>query len=345
MDSRELFLSTLKREYNGKVPLCIRDLTLGMDALNVPTDQVFGKEYNSKLSAECVLALQDMVKHDVTMGCIFSYGLEAIGGVTKYPADGIPYVSGHPFENPEMIDSCNPSDITGPLLKGMRESCEIVHSKRSDLALCINVPGPLTMSGFARGVETLMMDFMMNPDIAEKVVDFSVEAISIESEYMSKGIADAVYFASATDNPDMVGNVEYLKYSVDNIRKLSDQVHSEGICTIFHPHGVFSTDDRKELLDRSVATGVDGFQFAEGNDVEGILDGCKGKCSILGGVNAFSTLLMGPDKRIIRDTNAFLDQLADHHYVMTCSCSINRGLSIDNLRVMSDTLAEFNRAR
>ena len=79
-DQRELFISTLKREYRGRVPLCLRDLTLGMDALNVPTDAVFGDHYDPELSAECVLALQREIGQDVTMGCISTYSLEAFGG-------------------------------------------------------------------------------------------------------------------------------------------------------------------------------------------------------------------------------------------------------------------------
>ena len=345
MDSRELFVSTLHRQQSSKVPLMLRDLTLGLDALNVPTDAVFSDTYDSELSARCVLALQDMMGNDVTMGCISSYGLEAFGGVTKYPSDGIPYVSGHPFAESDRIDEHQPSEIVSGLLKGMRRSCEIVREKRPDLALCVNVPGPMTMAGFFRGVETLMMDIIENPDVARRVVDFSVDTISEEMRFLSKDIADAVFLASATDNPDMIGDSEYLELSLKGIGRLNGEIHEDGLLSIYHPHGVFCTDDRADLLKASIDTGIDGFQFAEGNDSLGILDSCEGRCAILGGVNAYSTLLLGPDRRIVRDTNRFLDDLADHHYIMTCSCSINRGLSLDNLKVMSDTVHAFNEGR
>ena len=345
MTSRELFVDTLRLEQTRFVPLMLRDLTLALDVLNVPTDKVFGNEYDSKLSADCVLALQKMMGSDVTMGCIFSYGLEAFGGVTKYPADGIPYVSGNPLADPEKVDVLDPSMIVADLCKGMRRSSEIVRERRPDLGLCINVPGPMTMAGFARGVETFMMDLLTDPGLSEKIVRFSTDAISHEMKYMCQDIADAVFFASATDNPDMIGDDEYLAHSVPCLRRLSNEAHEEGYLSIYHPHGVFSTDDRLDLLDESIRTGIDGFQFSEGNEPSGITESTDGRCAVLGGVNAYSTLLLGPDKRIIRDTNRFLNDLADHNYIMTCSCSVNRGLSLNNLKVMSDTLHEFNEGR
>ena len=304
MTSKELFVETLRLERNDRIPLMLRDLTLGLDAANVPTDAVFGNTYDPELSAKSVLALQGMMGHDVTMGCISTYSLEAFGGITKYPSDGIPYVSGYPLAELEVLDSLVPEQIESDLLRGMRRSCEIVKERRPDLGLCVNVPGPMTMAGFFRGVEALMMDTIENPDVAESIVEFSVDVISHEMRFLY-----------------------------------------DGILSIFHPHGVFSTDDRVDVLRASIDTGIDGFQFSEGNEPLGVLESCDGRCAIMGGVNAYSTLLLGPEKRIVRDTNRFLDDLADHHYIMTCSCSVNRGLPLENLKAMADTLHAFNEGR
>ena len=345
MTSKELFVETLRLERNDRIPLMLRDLTLGLDAANVPTDAVFGNTYDPELSAKSVLALQGMMGHDVTMGCISTYSLEAFGGITKYPSDGIPYVSRYPLAELEVLDSLVPEQIESDLLRGMRCSCEIVKERRPDLGLCVNVPGPMTMAGFFRGVEALMMDTIENPDVAESIVEFSVDVISHEMRFLYDGIAEAVFLASATDNPDMIGDDQYLALSIDGVRRLTAEAHDDGILSIFHPHGVFSTDDRVDVLRASIDTGIDGFQFSEGNEPLGVLESCDGRCAIMGGVNAYSTLLLGPEKRIVRDTNRFLDDLADHHYIMTCSCSVNRGLPLENLKAMADTLHAFNEGR
>ena len=342
MTSRELFVQTLEMEQKEYVPFFPRDLTLGMDCLDVPTDAVFGNGYDPKLSAECVLALQKLLGNDATVGCIAGYSLEAFGGVMKYSEKGIPYASGYPFEGIDRIDNYQPSDIIKGFVSGMRRSSEIVRDKRPDLALVTNVPGPVTMSGFARGLETLMMDLIMNVDIADRILGFCTDAIEEEMTFLSKDISDAVFLASASDNPDMIGEEGYRKYTLKNVKRLSDRIHSNGNLSIFHPHGVFSTEDRRELLSESIETGVDGFQFSEGNEPEGILEVCEGKCTILGGVTAFTTLLLGPEKRIVRDTDKFLSCFEDTNYIMTCSCSVNRGQPLDYLKVMADHIRQYN---
>lgn len=343
MESKELFLETLRMKQKERIPLFPRDLTLGMDSAGVATDAVFGRSYDSKLSAECVLSLQGYLGSDATVGCISCYSLEAVGGMMKFPANGIPYTSGYPFENPEKIDSFEPSDVIGDTVKGMRKSCEIVKKKRPDLALVTNIAGPVTMSGFARGLETLMMDMIENEGLASKVVNFCTDAMTDQMKFMTDGISDAVFLASASDNPDMVGNDGYTEYSLRNVRKMKDAIRSEELPVIFHPHGIFSTDDRRSLLNRTLDIGMDGFQFSEGNEPEGILEGCRGRCAILGGVDAYSTLYLGPEKRIVRDTDRFLRVFENSEYILTCSCSLNRGQPLDNLKVMADRVHAYNR--
>lgn len=344
MTSRELFLSTLGQEQTEYVPLFPRDLTLGMDVFPVRTDEIFHDgTYDADLSAKCVLALQDLLGSDCNVGCIFTYGLEAFGGLTKFPENGIPYVSGYCLEDVGNLDRYKPSQILdGYLFKGMRRSCEIVRERRPGSAIATNVPGPMTMAGFARGLETLMMDLALNPNLSDRILRFSIDAIRYEMLGMAEDVADCIFYASASDNPDMVGD-DFMKRSIPGIKELTRYAHDEDLPVIFHPHGVFSTCDRSEMLDASIDTGIDGFQFSEGNDVEPIAKRCKGKCSVLGGVDAYSTLLLGPDVRIVRDTNRFIDIMKDEPYIMTCSCSVNRGLSLSNLKVMADTIAVHNR--
>ncbi len=342
MVPRDVLLSVLTGGNCGRIPFLPRDLTLAMDELNIPTSDIFGNTYNSKLSAECVLALQKRLGHDVTVGCVFSYGLDGIGGKMSHSQYGIPYMSEYAFADPNALDSYDPSDVIGELQKGMRKSCEIAKEKRPDLALAVNVPGPMTMAGFARGVEPLMMDLVSDSDFAERLLKFSKEMISEEIRYISDGIADAVFFASATDNPDMTGLDGYLEYSVKHVKELVSECHDTELPTIYHPHGVFSTNDRKDILLASLETGTDGFQFSEGNEPEDMLETCKGKCCILGGVNAYSTLLLGPDERIVRDTEKYLDTFRNERYIITCSCSVNRGLPLKNLDVMAKTIHSFN---
>lgn len=345
MNSKEIFLATLRGEQKRYVPLFPRDLTLGMDSMNIPTGAIFDGEYNYKLSSMCVLSLQKILRSDATVGCIASYSLQSIGGGLKYTEFGIPYISTYPLEDISHIDHIEIASIRNGIVSGMKKASEITKKERPDLALVTNVPGPMTMAGFLRGLETLMMDLLINSKIADRILELSTNIICEEIEYMANGISDAVFLASASDNPDMIGNNEYLHYSLENVKKISDSVHSINLLTIYHPHGVFSTEDRQHLLRASVNTGIDGFQFAEGNESEGIKEICKDKCAILGGVMTHTTLLLGPENRIIRDVNRYLTDMENECYIMTCSCSLNRGQPLNYLKTMADHLHAYNEGK
>lgn len=340
-DRRELFLSVLSGSPSKDIPIFLRDLTLGLDALNVDTDAVFGPVYDSKLSAACVLEMQKRIGHDAVVGCIHTYSMEAFGGITVYPAKGIPYQSDPPFAEIDRMEAYVPEDICDGLLEGMRESYRIVRRKAPHLAEIMNISGPVNTAGNLRGLEALMMDIILDPDLVSGLLRFSEGVMRSTIEYIGADCADAVFIAAASDNPDMLGLEEFMKMSLPGIRNVTNLCHEMGLPVIFHPHGLFSTEDRREVLRASLDAGVDGFQFAEDNTPSGILRETSGRCCVLGGLDAFNVLLLGPEERIIRSVGSLLDSLFGEDYIMTCSCSLNRGVPIKNVKTMADAARSY----
>lgn len=337
MDGRENFILAVTMEGSDGIPVFLRDLTLGLDAVGIRTTDVFGKEYDHRESARAVIGLQRMIGHDAVVGCIHTYSLEAFGGVTKYPEWGIPYLSEPPFSDPRKMDLHVPSDIDDGLLEGMRLSYELVRESVPELAVVLNVGGPVNTAGNLRGIEQFLLDTYSEPEVAEDMMEFGTEVMKVIIDKMAEH-SDVVFLAAASDNPDMLGPEGFEHFSLKHVKDVTDHSHDLGKPVIFHPHGVFSTDDRSDILRGSVSTGIDGFQFAESNEPKGILRITKGRCSILGGVDAFTTLLLGPAERIVRDTKRYLEVLGDEDYVLTCSCSLNRGLPIENVKTMVDAV-------
>ena len=342
MDQKENFVSTVCRKGSEYTPVFLRDLTLGLDASGMRTTDVFGEQYDPKASAESVLALQRMIGHDAVVGCIHTYSLEAFGGITKYPEFGIPYLSIPPFADISRMERYVPDDVDDALLDGMYRSYMMVRERAPELAVVMNVGGPVNTAGNLRGIEQFLMDTYTEKELAEEIMEFSYGVMETIIDKLHEG-SDAVFLAAASDNPDMFGPEGFEKFSLPYVKRNVEHSHSLGLPAIFHPHGVFSTEDRRDILKMSVDTGIDGFQFAEGNEPEGILEGTKGRCSILGGVDAFTTLLLGPEKRIIRDTDRFMDSLSYEDYVFMCSCSLNRGLSIENIKTMVNAVRDRKR--
>ena len=135
----------------------------------------------------------------------------------------------------------------------------------------------------------------------------------------------------------------YERYCIPALKEVCSEAEDLGLPVIFHPHGKFDGQPRSGILDATVRSGIDCYQFSEENDGPSVIKGVDGRCSIMGGPDVTGVLLKGTRNEIISDTERFLNDFRDHPYVMSSSCSLHRGFPIDNLALMTSTAHSFRR--
>lgn len=340
---REMFLEAVRGGIPTTVPVFPRDLTLGLDVTGMSTQGVFGPPYDPCASAAAILALQDVVGHDAVVGCIFGCMVTGFGVRLGIPEAGVPYPLDAPFREIASLDAASPDSVRDEMLTGMRESYRTVRSKREDLAVVMNLAGPVTNGGNLRNMELLLMDMASDPDTAHKVMRFSAESIISAMDYLGADLADALFLASATDNPDLIGDDMYAKYCIPALKEVCSEANNIGLPVIFHPHGRFDELSRSKILDATVRSGIDCYQFSEENDGLSVIGRINGRCSVMGGPDVTGVLLKGTRDEIISDTERFLNDFCDHPYIMSSSCSLHRGFPIGNLKLMTSAAHSFRR--
>lgn len=345
-NGRQLFIGSFSDEVPEAPPVFLRDLTLGLDETGYSTPEVCAGDYDAEKSARSVIALHERLGQDAVVGCIHYVGLdiEALGGELKFPEWGIPSVVRHPFQG-----SLDP-DLTIPDMRRERPFPNVARSYRlveeglrGGSALVCNIEGPVTKAALLRGMENLALDMFFDSALATKYVKYATE---VSIEYLdfigSHAELDCCFIASASDNPDIFGAKAFLRFTIPNLRGLRRASAALGLPAVFHPHGVLSTPENLSLTEDIVATGVEGFQFAERNDHLALRRAFGGKVTLMGGIDAFSTLLLGPFERIVSETAGFLN---DFHpwvrYVFMCSCSLHRGMPLANVDAMMRCVRGF----
>lgn len=347
-DGRQLFLSAFDGEMPEVPPIFLRDLTLGLDETGYSTPEVCAGAYDAEKAAASVLALHGRLGQDAVVGCIHYVGLEieALGGQVKYPDKGIPSVVRHPFQettDPEFVSL--DMHRAAPFINIAR-CYELVGQRlEGSAALVCNIEGPVTKAALLRGMENLALDMYFDKDLAGRYVDYATE---LGEEFLkvidSRADLDCCFLASASDNPDIFGQEAFRRFTVPNLQRLRRTSADLGLATVFHPHGDLSSPDNIRLMDDIVATGVEGFQFAERNDHLLLRREFGDRLTLMGGIDAFTTLLLGPMERIERETGAFLN---DFHpwdgYVFMCSCSLHRGMPLENVEHMVRAIRGFKK--
>ncbi len=331
----ELFIDTLNGESSDYVPLFIRDMTIGMDILNVKTTDVFTKEFDAEMSAKCITAFSEMTGQDACIGVTHSaaFIIEQFGGKMRYPEKGIPIPVEHPFENTTDFSNVD-TNPNGKMVSAI-ESYSRVRKMLPNSAIVGNVTGPFTKAGVLCGMETLAMHINSNKDVLDDMIDVCLKNTeSVIEKLDCNGSIDAGIIASATDNPDLFGKDAFTLISIPWTKKIVDMFHKKGYPVIYHPHGDFTSDST--LLKSTLDIEYDGFHYPENNDLETIKNTLGSKKCILGGTDIVPTIYNGIKSEIENDVKHHMDVFKGCNYVFMASCSMQRGVPLKNVRMLCD---------
>ncbi len=340
---RQRFEAALHRGAADRVPVFLRDLTLGLDVAGYSTPEVCAGTFDGVKSSRAVIAAQRELGHDAVVGSIQFCGLEVepLGGRVHYPERGIPTVVEPPFRTPEDVERADLPDPESTFpLKGVLRAYELTsESVGKEVAVVGNIEGGMTRAGILRGLESFLMDLVLDPPLAKKIVEFSTAmGCELIAAMAAHGASSSIFVAAASDNPALIGHEAFRSGSLPSLRRFVDKARENELPTIFHPHGPFTDPAFAPLVDASLEQGIVGFQFAEQNDFRRAKGEWGARTCILGGVDVSTTLLLGPEERVRSETCEYLRTCAPGGgYVLMCSCSVHRGIPLANLRTMIET--------
>lgn len=343
MTSRQRMEAALRGEKTDAVPIFLRDLTLGLDVCDFSTPEVCaggpGGAYDAEKSARCIVETQRLLGHDCVVGGIHDLGLDvdALGGRVEFPERGIPYIADPAFPRPEAIPDALPPDIhrEGRMPGLLRSYALVAQAVGDEVAIAANVEGPITKAGLLRGLDNLLLDMVRNPTAAHAAVDFAVGLACAHVGALLGAGAHFVFIAAASDGPAAARPEHYLEYTVPGLAKIVAAAQQHAAPVVFHPHGPFTKERFRPLVDAAVETGIAGFQFGEDNDLALAGQQWGRRVCILGGVDIPEVLLPGPPDRIRRATREVLEQVdSQRGYVLMPSCSLHRGFPIAHLEAM-----------
>lgn len=167
---------------------------------------------------------------------------------------------------------------------------------------------------------------------SEQVMKNMIERICPDS------ICDGILIPGAYDNVDLLGLESLKRYCIPYLRDMKKGISGYGLPTIFHPHGAFTKGPGIEALKMFTDIGYECIYYGEDVDHRKFKELTNGKCSMMGGIDTASTIYLGPDERVVRDTEDVLKQTDGTDYIFTCSCSVDANLDKGRLKLMMDTV-------
>ena len=329
------FMSFMDSEPHDRVPIYLFDVTLGMEAAGIDTDVIYVNGFDGEKSARSLLALQRYLGYDAVNGSTSWFDNRVFGNDIVFPKKGIPYHGKYCLSNPSNLYNLDHSSIPGKLLDQLALSHRLVR-EGTDAALVTHVPSPLGAAVGLRGLEYVIMDMLRDSDYVRDMLDFCVETIRIVTERVFEDVhPDMGLISGANDNVGLIGT--------DGIRDVSTpyagkviKLLSKGCGKVcFHPHGELHL--YPEILKGYESIGVQVLYY--GDSCEPLeIHRTIPDMPMMGGIDTFTTLTLGDERRVISDTERYVRMMDGINYCFSCSCSVDRGLSLEYVKAMVDTV-------
>ena len=256
--------------------------------------------------------------------------VEALGCEVKIPDFGSIPTWSNIINEPEDLDKVViPDPKKDYRFKASMETTRILAQELGkEKFLAQTMVSPFTLAGEMRGVETMMMDTVMDPDFVHSLLR---KATEVMKEYLKVAVtsdADGVILCDPTASGSLISKEHFVEFSQPYMRECGKVVRDAGKHLLIHICG-----DTSDRLDDVVDVGADIFSMDYQVDVGYALEQVGDKQTILGNVKPAQTLFSGTPDDVLAESRACIEKAAGRAFILGAGCDVAPGTPLENVEV------------
>jgi [methyl-Co(III) methanol-specific corrinoid protein]:coenzyme M methyltransferase len=334
MTPRRRFLSALFRGHVDKVPACTLSSVVTVEMMDL-VDAPFPEAHlDAERMARLAATAHDVMGLDTIMP-VFHSQLEsdALGGDTDWAEkDNWPSPSKFVISEPEQV-TIPPDYLERPTMKAVRGAIRLLRHRYPDVAIVGKVYGPWSVAYQMVGIESFLMDTILDPDKVRRYLDAFLPACIRSAIAQFEAGADAIMWADHTTG-DLCSAVTYRDFLLEMHQQVSQTI---GGPSVFHCCG--KTIDRVHLF---ASAGWDCFHFESQVDARAARAAAGERMALFGNLNNPTLLYRGTYEDVYRTCWELLDAGVDG---LAPEGSVPLTTKVDRLRAIADAARDWSRLR
>ena len=237
-----------------------------------------------------------------------------LGMKVTFPENDYGRIPGHivdtqeDIDNLELFDPYDPRtcpNFTKVFTESIQETARILPE---DLHICGLSWGPITTAGYVMGVENMIMNTFMEPDLVKSLVTKVTVLVSDMQRRMIDAGSTVMWMADPTSSQDLIPPDMFAEYSKEHIAKVVADVKAmdNTVPTFVHICG-----NTLETMKQLPETKADCLSFDHAVDPGKAKRNADGKFAIMGNINPVSQMMSGTPESITAECYRIMDAAAE----------------------------------
>ena len=245
-----------------------------------------------------------------------------------------------PIKNPEQLKDYQPPDPCWEWhFKSLAAAVDRFKGKR---AIVFRARDSFSIPRYLRGMENIMMDFILNPDLIRTLVDLSVEYNSALAQRAVELGADVIFMSDdyADNRGPMMSPEHFREFLFPGLKCVVAAIHEAGAMAIKHTDG-----NVRPIIDDLVAADIDCLDPLDplgGMDLGEIKAKYGHLICLKGNVNIGGALSLGTPDEVREEVMACLEAgKPGGGYILSTSNSVMSCVKPENYVAMLEVLREY----
>ena len=263
-------------------------------------------------------------------------------GITRHLTgqDKYPVAIAHPIKSVFDIKHYEPPPLKSTLR--FKKIDAAVKRFKGDKAILVNLHDVFSFPRDLRGLEQLLMDFILCPELVRKIVGFSVDYNIELARLVKKHGAEIIGIGDdfADNKGPFVSPRMFHEFLYPEMKRVVKAYKELGFYVIKHSDG-----NLMPIIDMIIETGIDCLDPIDplaGMDIGFIKQKYSDKIAIKGNINCVTTLQNGTSQEVEKEVKKCIKKAGiGGGYIISSSNSLHAGVKPELYQVMLDSIQKY----